>query len=356
MTRIGRSSFDLDDIAELAAMLCRAPVAVILQRALDSDQILTLARHGFINDFKNDPPSPNLMKSGEKIVVHRDVQNTPGLKGHQIQTHIPTIKTLLAVRLTALDSDLNIILGVHNAPFEFFDNDLEFGRFVKFVMMLQGHFESVREDDRVEAFRPTVPDSDTQAGSNLQEPLMRLQMPMDPAAKFLFETLTHKQALHVRNGSSYISLRTWKKQIKEHQIAALTATKMFPPQSFIENVSEELASNALRLFGSNSLTAIVPVPGGSSQTEQSMSEKLAVRVAEMLNLPCQFALRPQMVAKGKSHPSKNAKLKPYDLQQPVQGTVLLIDDVATSGRHIELSQTAIRQSGKDCFALSWIGP
>ncbi len=356
MVRIGKSFFDLDDIAELAAMLCRAPIAVILKRHANTDTVSTLARYGFINDFHNNPPSPNLIKQGQKIVIFRDVQNSPQLKGHQVQTHIPVINTLVAVQLTNINIDLKIILAIHNAPLDFFDDDREFGRFVKFIMMLQGQFEDVREDDLVEAFHPTLPQVRPTAALEAREPLVDLQMPMDPAAIFLFETLTHKQSLHVRNGTSYISLRTWKKQIKDHQIAALTAAKMFPPISFIEKVADELASNALRLYGSHSLTAIVPVPGGSSATQQSLSEKLALSVAQKLKLPCHFVLKPQTVAKGKSHPSKSAKLKPYELQVPVKGTVLLIDDVATSGRHIELAQTAIRESGNDCFALSWIGP
>jgi predicted amidophosphoribosyltransferase len=356
MTRIGRSSFDLDDIAELAAMLCGAPIAVVLRREVNSNQISTLARYGFINDFHNNPGSTSLMKPGEKIVIYRDVQNTPSLKGHQIQTHIPVVNTLIAVRLTALVSQVKIILGVHNAPQTFFDDDREFGRFVKFVMMLQGQFEDVKDDDLVEAFHPSLPNHEEADKLSVHEALTQPTMAMDPAAKFLFETLSHKQSLHVRNGSSYISLRTWKKQIKEHQIAALSAAKMFPPPSFIEQIADELANNAIRLYGTNSLTAVVPVPGGSSETEQSLSEKLAIIVAKKLKLPCQFVLKPQLVAKGKSHPSKSAKLKPYELQLPVQGTVLLIDDVATSGRHIELAQSAIRSSGQDCFALCWIGP
>jgi hypothetical protein len=356
MVRIGGSNFDLDDIAELSAMLCRAPSSVILRRDATSDELSVVARYGFVNGFSNDPPPQRLFVGGEKMIVSLDVQNDPRLIGHQLQLLSPAVRTLIGVKLTPPDVVGQVTLAVFNAPLDFFESDLDFSRYAKFVMMLQGQFDSKSENDLLAAFQPGYQFNEERVLAKASVSNDIVHRPMDPAAKFLFETLTHKQALHARNGASYISLRTWKKTIKEYQIAALSAVKMFPPESFVDKVADEMASHAVRLFGSHSLTAIVPVPGGSSQTEQSLSEKLAACVAEKLSLPCQFVLKPQLVAKGKSHPSKNAKLKPYDLQQPVQGTVLLIDDVATSGRHIELAQTAIRQSGQDCFALSWIGP
>jgi hypothetical protein len=356
MIRVSRSTFDFDDMAELAALVCRAPSAIVLKRNHLDNSVHTVGRYGFTNDFSNDPPPPRMIASDASFVIYKDVQNDPSLKGHQIQSIVPKIKTLIGVRLTSPDVVGEIVMGVFNAPMEFFESDTEFARYVKFVMMLQGQFEDIKENELVAAFYPAGQNADAMQEAGFESSSANIAKTMDPAAKFLFDTLSHKQSLHVRNGSSYISLRTWKKAIKEHQIAALTAAKLFPPDSFIDLVADELATSAKRLYGSHSFAAIVPVPGGSSSTQSSLSEMLAARVAVKLSLPVQFVLAPQIVAKGKSHPSKSAKLRPYELRENVKGNALLIDDVATSGRHIELAQMAIRASGHDCFALSWIGP
>jgi hypothetical protein len=357
MERLKNLSFDFDDIVELAAMLCRAPTSVILKRDPETDAISTVARHGFINDFINEPPPERLMQPHETFVIYRDVQNDHRLQGHQVRTMVPKIKTLMAVQLTNAGVKGHMLLGIHNAPQDFFESDVEFSRFVKFVMMLQGQFDDVKEEDLVESYYPAT----AKVLHAAESPVLPLQppaiaKPMDPAAIFLFETLSHKQTLHVRNGASYISLRAWRKPIKDHQVAALAAAKLFPPDDFIDQVADELAASAKHHYGAHTFATVVPVPGGSSATKSSLSEKLAARVAQKLKLPVQYALSPQSVAKGKSHPSKSAKLRPYELQEGVKGSALLIDDVATSGRHIELAQSAIRESGHDCFALSWIGP
>jgi hypothetical protein len=351
-----RSHFDFDDIAEFAALICRAPLAVILKRDPVTDAITTIARYGFTNDFTNAPPPPRLILPGETFVIYKDVQNDPKLKGHQVQSIIPRIKTLIGVRLTSTDQKGETVMGVFNAPLEFFDNDAEFSRYVKYAMMLQGLFEDVKE-------RPLIDDyySSPQRLHVAEHPSPQLSVtpssiPTDPAAQFLFDTLAHKQSLHVRNGASYVSLRSWRKPIKDYQISALAAAKLFPPENFIDQVAVEMVACARQLYGTQTLASVVPVPGGSSATTNSFSERLAARVASKLALPVKYALSPQNVSKGKSHPSKSAKLQPYTLQESLTGTVLLIDDVATSGRHIELAQKAIRASGNDCFALSWIGP
>jgi predicted amidophosphoribosyltransferase len=43
------------------------------------------------------------------------------------------------------------------------------------------------------------------------------------------------------------------------------------------------------------------------------------------------------------------------LATPLQGPVLLVDDVATSGRHIEEATELLRAKGASVLAVAWIG-
>jgi len=52
------------------------------------------------------------------------------------------------------------------------------------------------------------------------------------AAKFLLKTLHKRTALRNRKDVSYVTLRTWSKTIKEHQLGALQIIKSDPDPEF----------------------------------------------------------------------------------------------------------------------------
>jgi len=108
------------------------------------------------------------------------------------------------------------------------------------------------------------------------------------------------------------------------------------------------------VYGEGVIAGVVPVPPGSSGDENSFSVMLAREVATELNVPCHNVLVPQG-QKGKSSPIKSANLKPYIMRHGIECPVLVIDDVATSGTHMELAVNALRQSCKAVFGVAWIG-
>jgi hypothetical protein len=58
---------------------------------------------------------------------------------------------------------------------------------------------------------------------------------------------------------------------------------------------------------------------------------------------------------GSSHPKEFRKLPPLTWQDaPPPGLVLLVDDVATSGWHLEEALTALRAAGHLALGLAWI--
>lgn len=81
---------------------------------------------------------------------------------------------------------------------------------------------------------------------------------------------------------------------------------------------------------------------------------LAEQVALNLNLAICDVLGGQGGTSG-STPRKSARLKPYETTSPPPDAVLLIDDVASSGRHLELAAAALREAGASVHAIAWIG-
>lgn len=175
----------------------------------------------------------------------------------------------------------------------------------------------------------------------------------EPLSKFLFETLISRKRLLARNGASYLALRQWRKSIKPYQLKALQALKSDEAPSSIETIASELVRQIETVYG-KLFNAVVPIPGGSSGRKKSFSVLIAERVAKGLKIPCRDILISTSVAKGSSHPKKSIGLRPYKLSEPLNGNVLIVDDVASSGKHIELATNAIKESANYCTAVVWI--
>jgi predicted amidophosphoribosyltransferase len=154
---------------------------------------------------------------------------------------------------------------------------------------------------------------------------------------------------------SFVTLRTWNKSIKQHQMSALKIVKSDPDPLFVDAVAGEMAEHVRRLFGVPRVGCVVPVPGGHSKGEECLSVQLARALALKLKVPFVDALS-QPPRKGRSHPRKNAELKaPKLVTDQAHESVLLIDDVATSGRHIELAVQSLRTMAQHVTAIAWIG-
>jgi predicted amidophosphoribosyltransferase len=72
-----------------------------------------------------------------------------------------------------------------------------------------------------------------------------------------------------------------------------------------------------------------------------------------LKIPVIHAFAHQSL-KGTSHPRKNITRPTMKQVQPVPGAALLIDDVATSGAHLEEASKLLKAAGTDSFAMAWI--
>lgn len=175
----------------------------------------------------------------------------------------------------------------------------------------------------------------------------------DIATKLLLDTLLEKPILRNRGKVAYVAARTWRKDIKEYQIRALTNVKSHAPQNAAKPVAKELAGLVMRTFG-NRFDSVVPVPGGSSGREGCLSVEIGRELANLLQCKFENCLVTVGSKPGASHPSKSAQLKPYKLSAAPSANVLLVDDVASSGRHLELAYQALTTAGANVNTAVWI--
>lgn len=177
----------------------------------------------------------------------------------------------------------------------------------------------------------------------------------EPTCDFLLDTLVSRQSVHHRNSVNYLSLRAWRKPLKQYQITALRSLKENPSEPFVGAIAREVAAASQRLFGRASVGSVVPVPCGSSGRPDCLSVRVAQSVSTILKVPFLNILEPQG-KKGRSHPKNSARLAPYRVIGAANGPVLVVDDVASSGKHMELACSAIRDTGTAVTGIAWIGP
>jgi predicted amidophosphoribosyltransferase len=176
----------------------------------------------------------------------------------------------------------------------------------------------------------------------------------NPIALFLERSLPQKAAMRSRNEASYVSVRTWRSSIKEHQIEALRALKRAPPPDFVDQIVSELVSAIDKLIGRDTFDVVVPMPCGSSGTHRCLSARLAERLSQVIGKPMVSALSAELRA-GSSHPKNNASRPRMQVEQTLTESILLVDDVVTSGDHIEEALSLLRKSSSSAFAIAWIG-
>jgi len=118
----------------------------------------------------------------------------------------------------------------------------------------------------------------------------------------------------------------------------------------IGEASELAAALIRRLRGEPAADAITCVPCGHSRRQDCFGKRLAQGVAELLGLPFVQVFADRFYT-GVSHPKEYSKLPPLEQIADPVASMLLIDDLATSGWHVEEAQTALRKLGASASAF-----
>jgi hypothetical protein len=169
----------------------------------------------------------------------------------------------------------------------------------------------------------------------------------------LIGSLMYRPMVFRRNDVAWIAACAWRAHAKVDDIAALKQAKRTLDPRLIGEAAELVAALVRQLRGEHAADGVTCVPCGHSRRPDCLGKQIARAVGEALDLPFRqvFADRP---CSGVSHPKEFAKLAPLKQIAEPLASMILVDDLATSGWHIEESLTTLRRLGASASAFVWI--
>jgi hypothetical protein len=169
----------------------------------------------------------------------------------------------------------------------------------------------------------------------------------------LLGSLVYRPMVFRRNNVGWIAGCAWRAHAKADDVAALKEAKRALDPWLISEAAELVATLVRQLYGEGAADAITSVPCGHSRRPDCLGKQIAKGVADRLALPFLqvFADRP---CSGVSHPKEFAKLPPLEQIAEPRASMILVDDLATSGWHLEESLTALRRLRITASAFVWI--
>lgn len=338
-------------IARLAARSVGAPIAIVNVR--QGRQLAILGTYGLYVDVTEDAwPLGTKLEHKRTMTYVEDIRRELALKDHPLLKYAPFARSLVHIPARGYHADTEASITIINPrakwPFTALVSETltELSMLVGDTLKREGAKSSAGRT-AMEALMPGL----AEAGESLAARTGSNRI----VENFLFSTLKKRVSIRNRNDAAYVTARTWAKPIRQYQIDALHTIKAAPNDEFAGLIAAELAEHVKKLFGVGAINCVVPVPCGSSGLENGLSFKIAKNLALQLGIEFVDAFK-SFQTSGKSHPRKNTRLGPPELKIKKQlGSVLLVDDVATSGRHIELTTQALRGMTDHISTIVWIG-
>jgi hypothetical protein len=166
--------------------------------------------------------------------------------------------------------------------------------------------------------------------------------------------LTAKRSIYSRNDVAWISAKSWRAESKRADLAAFKGAKAVIDQAVLATAAGEVSALVRRMFGPLAGWTVSTVAVGHSRRPDSFAVRLAQSVAADLGLRFDKVFADRFVT-GSSHPKEFSRLPPLQLlRSHLVCPILLVDDVATSGWHMEEALLALRALGVMSFGVVWI--
>lgn len=169
----------------------------------------------------------------------------------------------------------------------------------------------------------------------------------------LADELVARPALRSRNTVGYATVRSWLVRGKKAQIAAMKSEKAAPTSALVDIAAREVA-DFLTKYAPVPDAVVTSVPCGHSRRADCFGKRLAMAVAEIAGLPF-VEVWADRFCEGVSHPKEFDRLPPLTWRAVPDRMAIIVDDIATSGWHLEEAVTALRAHGVPAMAVAWIG-
>lgn len=176
---------------------------------------------------------------------------------------------------------------------------------------------------------------------------------MGSAEAELLAGLVDRPSVYRRNSIAYLTGRAWRAEGRKATIRALRRIKAEAEPSLADDAGSEIAAHLGQILGQVS-SVITSVPCGHSRRPDCFGKRLAISTAARLGAEfTQFWA--DRYCSGSSHPRQNALLPPLEWLGRPERPVIVVDDVATSGWHLEEALIALRSAGVSALGIAWIG-
>jgi hypothetical protein len=169
----------------------------------------------------------------------------------------------------------------------------------------------------------------------------------------LFGSLVYRPAVFRRNDVGWIAACAWRATARADDLAALKRAKREIDQRLIGEAGNLMAALIRQLCGNWPADAITCVPCGHSRRHDCFGKRLAQSVAAALGLPFLQVFSDRFCS-GVSHPKEYAKLPPLEPIADPLPSMIVIDDLAVSGWHLEEALLALRRLDVSASAMAWI--
>lgn len=167
-------------------------------------------------------------------------------------------------------------------------------------------------------------------------------------------SLVDRPAIYSRNGVAYAVARNWRVSARDDQLAELKRAKAGGCCDTCEAASDAVAALIVKLFGPPVGSCVTSIACGHSRVPDCLSRRMGEAVAARLAIPFVQVWADRFVS-GSSHPKQFANLPPLKWINLPDCRTFVIDDVATSGWHMEEALGALRMAGVEAFGVAWIG-
>ena len=166
--------------------------------------------------------------------------------------------------------------------------------------------------------------------------------------------LVRRPTFRSRNAVAYLTLRSWRASCRRAALDLFKAEKKAKTPAVLAAVGEELAMAVRDLLYPVGNWIVASVACGHSRDPDCWGKLLARSVAAHLGLPFSQVFEDRFIS-GSSHPMEHKKLPPLQWASLPAGPVLLIDDLVTSGWHMQEALEMLRSCGVPALGAAWIG-